>query len=260
MLYDNTTSYRSANGRRLHERVVQQLARRIVRGELRPGAGLPPEAELAQQFAVSRTVIREAARILVAKGLVSVKHGRGMTVQGPDRWDYLDPLVLFERVRSGGGDDLLNELLEVRRLLEGEAAALAAQRRTEADLTALRAKLAEMDAALADPDRFTRVDIEFHDVILAAAQNRLLREALRPVAGVLAVGRALTSRELPGAPERSQQGHGEIVAAIAAADPDVARLSMRRHILQFEANIRSVLQSDRSAGVERLSDLLHLPR
>ncbi|MGH2530851.1 MAG: FadR/GntR family transcriptional regulator [Thermomicrobiales bacterium] len=256
MSYDVAALYRSANGRRLHERVVQRVARQIVRGELQPGATLPPEAELALRFDVSRTVVREAARILVAKGLVTVKHGRGMTVQPPDRWDYLDPLVLFEQVRGGRGQDLLNELLEVRRLLEGEAAALAAQRRTDQDVDALRQMLAEMDATLDDPDRFTRVDIAFHDAIMAAAQNRLLREALRPVAGILTVGRTLTSRVLPGAPERSQQGHQEILAAIVAGDPEVARLSMRRHILQFEDNIRSVLQQDGPPELEPLIDAL----
>jgi GntR family transcriptional repressor for pyruvate dehydrogenase complex len=254
MSYDVATLYRSANGRRLHERVVQQVARQIVRGELRPGETLPPEAELALRCDVSRTVVREAARILVAKGLVTVKHGRGMSVQPSDRWDHLDPLVLFEQVRGGRGQDLLIELLEVRRLLEGEAAALAAQRRTEQNLEALRRMLAAMDATLADPDRFTRVDIEFHDSILAAAQNRLLREALRPVAGILTVGRTLTSRVLPGAPERSQQGHQEIMAAIVAGDSEVARLSMRRHILQFEDNIRSVLAADQGAAIDQLSD------
>lgn len=76
------------------------------------------------------------------------------------------------------------------------------------------------------------------------------------MAGILTVGRTLTSRVLPGAPERSQHGHQEILSAIVAGDPEVARLSMRRHILQFEDNVRAVLTDDQGAAIDRLSDEL----
>jgi GntR family transcriptional repressor for pyruvate dehydrogenase complex len=222
--------------------VVQQIAQRIVSGALRPGETLPVEPELAQQFGVSRTVIREAVRVLVSKGLLAVRQGSGMRVQPPEEWDYLDPLVLFEQVRSGQAEDLLDELLEVRCILEVEVAALAAERRTPADLAALHASLADMAQSLSEPDRFTRLDIEFHGRILAAARNRLLREALRPVTETLEAGRFLTIR-LQGGAERSMGGHEEIYAAIEAGDAQAAREAMRGHVQQFERDIHASLNS-----------------
>lgn len=225
----------------LHRGVVEQVARWIVGGELPPGASLPIEADLAKRFGVSRTVIREAVRVLVAKGLLAVRHGSGMWVQGPDAWDHLDPLVLFEQVRGGQGEGVLDEVLEVRCILEVEAAALAAERRTGDDLAALRTSLAAMAGAVVDPDSYTELDIRFHNEILAAARNRLLREALRPVTETLRAGRVLTTR-LSGGAAASLRGHEEIQVAIERSDTDAAREAMRRHVRQFERDIRRSLR------------------
>ena len=245
-----TPSYtRVNNGRRLHDDIVRQIVRQIVHGVLKPGTALPAEPVLAQQFGVSRTVIREAMRILVPKGLLTVKHGSGMWVQPADKWDQLDPVLLFEQVRAGRDDGLLNEMIEVRRLLEPEAAALAAERRSAEDLASLRGALTAMAAVLSDPDSYTRHDIEFHERIFAAAHNRLLREALRPVAEALQVGRLLSIRQ-PGAPEKSLAGHEAIYAAIEQGDIDAARMATRRHILQFEADISAAFRQRREGGLQ----------
>lgn len=224
----------------LHERVVQQIVQQIVGGTMPPGTTLPPEPELAQQFGVSRTVIREAVRVLVAKSLIAVRHGSGMRVQPSDAWHYLDPLILFEWVRSGYGEDVLNELLEVRRVLEIEVAALAAQRRTPNDLEQLHTSMARMRESLGDPDTYTRLDIVFHEQILAVARNRLLREALRPVAEAIRAGRFLTIRR-PGGAQESMHGHEQIYTAIVKGDADAARAAMRRHVEQFERDIHASL-------------------
>src|SRR5215210_1012590 len=108
--------YSPVGNRRLYDTVVHQIARQIISGALPPGTALPAEPELAQRFAVSRTVIREAMRVLVSKGLLTVKHGSGMWVQSSDTWDHLDPLVLFEQLETGQDDGLLDEVIEVRRL------------------------------------------------------------------------------------------------------------------------------------------------
>ncbi len=228
--------------RRLHEAVVQQIVQQIVSGALQPGTALPSETQLTQQFGVSRMVIREAMRILVSKGLLTVKHGSGIWIQPPSNWDHLDPSILFELVRAGRDDGLLDELIEARRLLEPEAAALAAARRSEDDLEALRTSLCGMEAALTDPDTYTCLDIAFHDRILDAAHNRLLRKALRPIAEVLKAGRTLSIRQ-PGAAEKSLTGHREILQALEQSAAPAARDAMRRHILQFEADIHSALTS-----------------
>ena len=226
---------------RLHEQVVQQLVQRIVGGEFSPGESLPTEPDLAQRFGVSRTVVREAVRVLVSKGLVAVRQGSGMWVQPADRWDHLDPLLIFEQVRGGGDDALLDELIETRRVLETEIAALAAQRRTAADLRVLEAALDGMERAKEDAEGYTRQDIVFHDAILAAARNRLLREALRPVASALREGRFIAVRRA-GVISRSLPSHRAIYAAIEEQNAEEAREAMRKHITQFEEDIRAGLR------------------
>ncbi|MCM8750203.1 FadR family transcriptional regulator [Thermomicrobiaceae bacterium CFH 74404] len=233
-------TYRPVNQARLHEGVVQQITQQIVSGALQPGMALPTEPELARQFGVSRTVIREAVRVLASKGLITVRHGSGMWVQPPDAWDHLDPLILFERVRSGQDVDWLDEVLELRKVLELAAAELAAKRRTPADLEAMEAELRAMRGLVHDPAVFAQHDVAFHEAIMAAARNRLLREARRPLSQVLFSGWRLTGRT-PERVRRSLEGHEAIYAAIAQGDPDQAREAMRRHLEQFEKNIREDL-------------------
>jgi len=233
-------TYRPVNQARLHEGVVQQITQQIVSGALQPGMALPTEPELARQFGVSRTVIREAVRVLASKGLIAVRHGSGMWVQPPDAWDHLDPLILFERVRSGQDVDWLDEVLELRKVLELAAAELAAKRRTPADLEAMEAELRAMRGLVHDPAVFAQHDVAFHEAIMAAARNRLLREARRPLSQVLFSGWRLTGRT-PERVRRSLEGHEAIYAAIAQGDPEQAREAMRRHLEQFEKNIREDL-------------------
>jgi DNA-binding FadR family transcriptional regulator len=248
----SASTYRPVDARRLHESVVQQLTKQIVSGALEPGATLPTEPELVQHFGVSRPVIREAVRVLVSKGLVVVKQGSGTRVQPPDEWCHLDPSILFERVRTDRNERLLDELLDVRRAVEVEAAALAAVRRTPDDLEALRAAIEGMRAVLGDPDAYTHLDIAFHERIFLAAGNQLLRQALRPISQALNVGRFISVRQ-PGAAEQSMRGHDEVFAAIEQADAEAARAAMRRHITQFEADIRAGLRRRFVAGPSDLT-------
>jgi DNA-binding FadR family transcriptional regulator len=234
-----------AQPQRLHEYVVQHLVRQIASGMAPPGTPLPTEPELAQQFGVSRTVVREAIRVLVAKGLVSVRQGSGMRVERPERWNYLDPLVVYAAVQSGQ-DGLLDELIETRRILEVEVAALAAARRTDADLEAMRGILARMGRAVHDPAAYADLDNAFHDAILAATRNRLLREALRPITDALQRGRAIAARRA-GVAERSLASHLAIFSAIERGDAATAREAMRRHILEFEQDVRAGLQRGTSS-------------
>jgi GntR family transcriptional repressor for pyruvate dehydrogenase complex len=225
---------------RLHQRVVEELLKQIVSGALPPGTALPSEPELARQFGVSRIVIREAIRVLVEKGLVAVRHGSGMWIQPPEQWDHLDPMVLFERLRSSRDPSWLEETLELRRILELAAAELAAERRTPEHLARLNELLERMRAALADPSSYADLDVAFHEAIMEAAGNRLLREARRPLSDALFSSWLMTTRS-PERLARTQEGHEAIYAAIAAGDPAAAREAMRRHLEQFEAELRADL-------------------
>jgi GntR family transcriptional repressor for pyruvate dehydrogenase complex len=249
-------AFQPVGASRLHEGVVRQIVAGIVGGDIRPGDPLPTEHTLAAQFGVSRTVIREAVRVLVGKGLVAVKHGSGMQAQPSDRWNSLDPLILFEQIRRGRDETVLREVLELRRVVEVEIAALASRRRTSDDLRALRAAVEGMRAVLDDPTAYTRLDIAFHEAILAAGRNRLLVQALRPAGQALAVGRLISSRR-PGGPAESERGHESILVAIEAADEEGARVAMRHHIVQFEDDVRVSLGAGLAGDVADLAQRAH---
>lgn len=228
---------------RLHERVVERLVQQIVDGRLAPGSALPIEPELAQRFGVSRTVVREAVRVLSAKGLVTARHGTGVWVEPPERWNYLDPQVVFAHVRAGGDDALLDELIEARRKLETDLAELAATRRTDQDTATLRAIVAEMEATLTDPERYAALDVRFHEVVVTAAHNRLLREAMRPIAAATRLGIFTTSRR-PRAPQGSFPEHQAICALIEQGDAAGAGMAMDRHIAGFADTLRRLLHRE----------------
>lgn len=160
-------------GRGLHGQIVEQIGGRIVGGHYAPGAPLLAEA-LEEEFAVSKTVIRESLRVLAAKGLVETRQKRGTVVLPRSHWGLLDSDVL--RWQSGGQPDFqfLENLAEVRSIVEPAAAALAAERRTKEDLRAIGDALRDM--ATADPDAIVAADVRFHRAVFNAAHNELLGE------------------------------------------------------------------------------------
>src|SRR6187455_876085 len=122
---------------RLHVDAMQVLIGEIINGRYRPGDLLPRETDIAEQHGVSRGVARECIRGLEERGLVGVKHGRGATVLPEREWDTLDPYVLAGLLRGGRGAKTLADYVEARRLLEVEAAGIAAERATPEDLEEL---------------------------------------------------------------------------------------------------------------------------
>jgi DNA-binding FadR family transcriptional regulator len=227
--------------------IVRQMVRGLARGRFRPGERLPKEDELATSFGVSRTVVREAMRVLAAMGLVEVRQGSGTRIASYERWHLLDAMLLFELMQSGRHADLVLELTELRRVFEGEAAALAAVRRSTTDLSRLEQLCAAMTPALGDAERFTSLDVAFHEGVLEAAHNRLLREALRPLTSVLYSARALTNRHYIASHREgaraSLAGHRRIQQRIAQGRPDAARRAMIAHIAQFEADLQRCIET-----------------
>src|SRR5215813_9254293 len=119
---------------RLHRDVMNAFVTEIVSGTLPAGSMLPREVDLAERFEVSRGVARETIRALEERGLISVKHGKGATVTDSTRWNVFDPDVLAVLLAGSGGDEVLGEYLECRRVLEVEAAGLAAERAGDEDI------------------------------------------------------------------------------------------------------------------------------
>ncbi len=219
----------------------------IVSGALPAGSALPREADLAAQFGVSRGVARESIRSLEERGLVSVKHGRGATVNEEERWDVFDPDVLASLLDSVQGTAILSEYLECRRILEIEAAGLAAQRATEQHLAAMSDAFARMSASAArtgaNPaaeELFHEADIAFHRAMIAATGNRALGNMTEPVHRALAAARRPLARPEHRA-DRGLPEHQRILSAIAAGDELGARAAMEDHLRTVEGYLEEYI-------------------
>jgi DNA-binding FadR family transcriptional regulator len=224
---------------RKHRDVMRILTTDIVSGVRRAGEMLPREVDLASEFGVSRGVARETIRAMEERGLISVKHGKGATVNGPDDWDVFDADVLAATLDSDRSADVLAEYLECRRLLEEQAAALAAERATKADVEVLRATLQRMEEAAARPasqaaeELFHEADIEFHVALIAATRNRPLAKVVERIHSALLLARYPLARPQY-REQRALPEHRRIFLAVAGREPDEARAAMRDHLDTIE--------------------------
>jgi DNA-binding FadR family transcriptional regulator len=228
--------------RRLHAHVVEAVVPMIVSGELAPGSLLPTEPEMSARFGVSRSVVREALRVLGAKGLIEVRHGSGTRVTTPDRWDPLDPLILQTLRGRGISAAVLHDLLEARTIVECEVAALAAERADRGEREALEAAIETMRRSLDDPPSFVQGDSAFHLTLLRAARNRVLERMTQPMHELLQYVQALTDA-IPGVLTRALADHEAIADAVMRRDPAGARNAMRAHLAQTQRDIISITEA-----------------
>ncbi len=215
--------------RNLHQQLVEDLTQNIVGGVWPPGTLLPPEAQLASDFNVSRIVVRETVKVLVEKGLLSVRQGRGTTVRSEQDWNPIDPLILRLRQQGDKANSILVELVEIRQLFEVHAAGRAALRISDRELEQLGMHLRRMDSLLDAPIEFNKSDAEFHLMIVQAAQNRVLTKLIEPVRDLLRTSMYETVM-LPNAPQGAQVFHWRIFRAIEAHDRAAAEQAMRQHL------------------------------
>jgi DNA-binding FadR family transcriptional regulator len=158
----------------LTRKVTRELILSILRGQFPPGATLPSEEQLGEQFGVSRTVIREAMRTVTGIGMARSRQGRGSVVLEPDEWNDFAPEILAARQEIGTADEVLLQFLELRAVIEAHAAELAASRADEAHLAAMEEQIASMEETLDSNEEFIVHDVAFHAVILDAAGNPLV--------------------------------------------------------------------------------------
>lgn len=213
---------------RLYELIVEQIEASILNGTLKPGDQLPPERELAERFAVSRTAVREAIKTLREKGLVEAYPGRGTFITNQTVQTMRDSFARIARMALAEG---FEHLIEVREILEPEIAARAAARLRETDLTAMRDAAAAMDAALEDPEAFIEADLDFHLALAEASGNPLFLTLIDSLVVLLREQRSRISF-VPGGPERGQFHHKRILAAVEDRNADAAREAMREHMKQ----------------------------
>ena len=217
--------------RRLATAVVEDLVDRIVGSELPQGSALPIEPVLCEMFAVSRTVIREAVKELEAMRLVKVQQGQGTTVRGSVEWDLLNPVVLAASVRHDAELAILEDLVDVRRALESQMAGQAAIRAGAQHLRRIETALHQLFAEMADPARFLRADLDFHDAIMAASGNRFALAVVHTINT-----EAFSSLRYIGDPtgqdcQDSNVQHQAIYDRLAANDAEGAAVAMNDHIL-----------------------------
>jgi DNA-binding FadR family transcriptional regulator len=181
MYVEGWNVHRVVRPSRLANAVIERLLLRILDGEFQPGGDLPPEAALAQEFAVSRTILREALKALEEKRVLRIRHGRGTTVRPKSDWNILDPLVLSVLLEYGGSPTLATELEEVRTALHLLMADLAAQRitaeqrdRLDAAVTRMRAALPN-DTAAGDVHAYREAAHQFGRILADASDNEVAR-------------------------------------------------------------------------------------
>jgi GntR family transcriptional repressor for pyruvate dehydrogenase complex len=220
--------YKPIKAARLYEQIVQQMEDSILKGQLKAGDQLPAERELAQNFGVSRTAVREAIRALREKGLVEAYSGRGTFVTYGTSQSVRQSLDLLVRVGQHEGAE---HLAELRQILEPEIAALAAARIEEQLLASMHEAVATMDHNLHDPDAYVEADLDFHLALAEAVGNPLVLSLLDSIVGLLREQRSRIFT-VEGGPERGQFHHKRILQAIERRDSEAAREAMRVHLLQ----------------------------
>ncbi|MFD5320337.1 FadR/GntR family transcriptional regulator [Streptomyces sp. NPDC127098] len=223
--------------RTMHQRVVDELGRRIVGGGWEPGRPLPVEDALATEIGVSRGALREAVKALAAKGMLQVRPRTGTRVLPPEQWNHLDRDVLRWQ-QEGDSAAMLRDTGELRRIVEPEAARLAAARARPAEVRALTDALAAMEEAATRPGRagYVEADIAFHRALLDASGNRLLGSLGRAIDIALQHSFAVSTRT-PGAVEASLPAHRAIVAAVAGGDAEAAAAAVLGIIESAEREI-----------------------
>jgi GntR family transcriptional repressor for pyruvate dehydrogenase complex len=210
---------------RLVDRVVSEVQSLIIDGRLEPGMKLPPEREFAEQIGVSRTVVREAVRILATKGLLETKPGVGTIVRQVTRDQVVEPLGMLLQTQGIS----LENLHHVRSILEVEIAGLAALQATERDIAELSRIIAEMEVAVDAPEVFVARDADFHQTLAKMSHNPLLAVLLDSIRDLMQEVRLLVHRH-PHLYEIVMPGHHRIMERVIAKDPEGARQAMQEHL------------------------------
>lgn len=209
-----------------HAEIARALAIDIVSGALPTSAKLPGDAQLLQRFGISRPVLRESIKTLVAKGLLTTKARVGTVVREREAWNMFDPDVLAWHLEAGIDGRFLRDLAEIRLAAEPKAAALAAKRRTEADLMAMHAALARMEREPSDAVGFAEGDLDLHLAVAKASGNPFMRSLGAVVDAALRASFRLSAPTEPQDRADVLTTHREIVAAIASRDAEAAATAM----------------------------------
>jgi GntR family transcriptional regulator, galactonate operon transcriptional repressor len=205
--------------------VVRALAGDILSGRYAPGTMLPREPDLCLEYGVSRTVIREALKMLDAKGLIVTRSRVGTQVADPELWNILDPQIIEWHPPGALDQRLFDAILETRTGIEPLVAELAATRATLSEVTAIETAWKGMQSAGSDIELFTRCDIAFHRVLYASSHNPVYRQIGNMIDAALTFTITATATLSPDERAEAIHVHQDLVEALRLRDPQAARLA-----------------------------------
>jgi GntR family transcriptional repressor for pyruvate dehydrogenase complex len=222
--------------------VTRKLLEWLLSGGVEPGERIASERQLTEALGVGRSAVREAIKTLNALGLLDVRQGSGTYLAASSSG-------LLPKVIEWGlllGERSARDLMESRRLLEVDIAGLAAERRDDEAMAALRTAFGKMQTAGGDIPAYVEADVEFHLALANASGNQVLADVLRSIRSLLDVW-ARRVLEAAGETASSLKMHEPILKAVAKGDPDAARSAMRRHMERAERRLREALARDNVA-------------
>ncbi|MEQ1921146.1 MAG: FadR/GntR family transcriptional regulator [Pyrinomonadaceae bacterium] len=211
--------------------VVERLRKMIHSGELSPGDRLPPERDLAKLLGVSRPTLRAGIRSLSTVGILKSKQGAGTFVVEKDESPTLDsdPLRMLSALHGFTSD----EMFEARLALEMSIAGLAAERASSEQMTLMAEEITGMYASLNEPEQYLLHDMQFHQTIASASNNRILTSLMNMIATILYDSRSKTVHRALDLKQSAEQHHN-IYRAMREHDPEAARWAMHDHLVETQ--------------------------
>jgi DNA-binding FadR family transcriptional regulator len=230
-------TFKPVERQRLSQIVADELEEAIISGTLGVGARLPSEQSLAKQFEVSRNVVREALKMLQERGLVEVVNGSGAFVTQPNAGATSTALGRYIRLIGAGSS--LAALYEVREILEGSNARLAAQRADAQDLATLATCLQRMEEHIGSIEQWSAADLDFHLAVARVTHNPFLRALLEPLVDQLR-GVIIEGYLVPGAVQTGLAAHARLYHCIKSRDPEGAHQAIKDHLSDSAARVAMV--------------------
>jgi DNA-binding FadR family transcriptional regulator len=238
----------------VHGNTLDFLGEAIVAGRYVENTAMPPEAVLGEELGVSRTVVREAIKSLVAKGLVTTGPKVGTKVVPSNEWNWFDPDVIVWKSKSGLTKTFLHDLQELRRIVEPAAVRLAAERATPKDIAKIELAYEGMRRAVEDGGDYVSFDLLFHQGLLNACGNRMLIQMNKVLSALLRTSFELSTTKKDG-PRQSLPYHRAVLDAVIAKKPAEAEKAILFLIDDAKQDIELVLASRRR--LPRLNEPAH---
>ena len=226
----------------VHGNTVDHLGEAIVAGRYAVGASIPPEPMLCEELGVSRTVVRESVKSLVAKGLLSTGPKVGTRVLHSDAWNWFDPDVIAWQSKAGLTPEFLRDLQDLRRVVEPAAVRLAAERATPQDIAEIASAFEGMRRAVEGGGDYVTHDLRFHQGLLRACRNRMLVQMSKALGALLRTSFEISTTRKDG-PKSSLPLHKAVLDAVAAHQPARAEKAILVLIDSAHNDIELVLAS-----------------